>query len=123
MKIEEFLWKNVRICGCGSCVVGETEPVPVVAAPFIEDTLVTAVPGGIGGYEVVELVKGVVAWSENENTRVEDVGPTDVWYGRKVVGKGEKMGKRSDGEDIGIEKDDLVVLDETKYMKLGKDSG
>jgi hypothetical protein len=72
---------------------------------------------------LVELVKGVVAWSENKDTRVEDVGPTDVWDGGKVVGKVEEVGKRSDGKDIGIEKDDFVVLNETEYMELRKDSG
>lgn len=37
-----------RVSSGGSCIVRKTELVPIVAAPFVQNTLVATVPGAFG---------------------------------------------------------------------------
>jgi hypothetical protein len=58
---------------------------PVAAAPFVKKALVAAIPGAFGleqGGQVVELV---MAWGENKNARVENVGPAHIRGGGEIM--------------------------------------
>lgn len=83
--------------------------------------MVTAVPGTSRLEELPELLKLVLARREHENTRIEDVGPTNVGNGSKFVRKREEMRHGSHREDVRIEEDYLRVLSKPEYMQFRED--
>jgi hypothetical protein len=96
---------------------------PVTAAPFVKKTLVPAVPGAFGFEQPGQVVKLVLAWGENENARVENVGPAHIWSGGEIMGEIKKVRKRADWEDVGIEKNNFRVLGQSENMQFSKDGG
>lgn len=108
VKIERLEYKRIG-CGRGG-VVGEAEPVPVTTPPFVEDTLITTIPRWLRLYQLMELLEFLVARSANQNTRVENIWPTNIGGGRKFVGNVEEMRNRTNWKDVGIEKNYLLEL-------------
>jgi hypothetical protein len=78
--------------------------------------LVTSVPRRFSPYELIKLIKLVVAWRYDKDTGIEYIWPTDIRGSREFVRNVEKMRKRSDRKDICIKKDDLLKLSEAKDM-------
>ena len=93
---------------------------PVVTSPFVEDALVSAVPGTLRFEQIHQLSELVFSWGENKDSGVENVRPTDIGYRRKFLREGEKMRKRPYREDIRVQEDNLRVLRQTKNMQLGE---
>ena len=69
---------DLRVNRSRGSIIRKTEPVPVVASPFVEDTLVASVPGAFRLKKFRKLLKLLFPGCENQDSRVEDVGPTDV---------------------------------------------
>jgi hypothetical protein len=63
-----------------------------------------------------ELVKHVLSWSEDEDPRVEYVGPTDVRHCRELMGDGEEVRNGTKNKNVGVKKDDFGELSETKNL-------
>lgn len=105
---------NSRVSRGRSGVVGEAQPIPVPASPFVEDALITAIPTALGSNELHDLIELILSRFEDHEARVEDVRPTDIRDGTELVGECEEMCEGSDGENIRVEEDDLVELGETE---------
>ena len=78
---------------------------PVVTSPFIEDSLVTSIPGSFRFEELSELVELLFTRCEHHDTRVEYVGPTNVGNSSKLMGKGEEVRHGPYGENIRVQED------------------
>ena len=91
---------------------------PVVTSPFVENTLVSAVPGTLRFEQIHQLPELVLSWGKNKNSRVEYVRPTDVRYRRKFVREGEKVRKRPYRENVRVQEDNLRILRQTENMQL-----
>ena len=113
---------NLRV-GCGgSGVVDETEPVPVGPSPLVQQALISAVPAPLSFLQLHELIELVFAWSYDQDSRVEDIGPSDVRNGSKLVRRREEMGYRQNRKDICVQENYLRVLSQSKYVELREDS-
>lgn len=76
---------------------------PVIASPFVENTLVASVPRPFRLEKIRELLELFLSGREDQDTRVEDIGPTNIWNGRELIWKCEKMRHRPHGEDVRVE--------------------
>jgi hypothetical protein len=47
---------------------------------------------------------------KDHDTRVETVWPAAIGTGREAIREGEELGERAEGQDVGIEVDDLAVF-------------
>lgn len=83
--------------------------------------MVSAVPTASLADEVENLGELVDTRSENHEAGVEYVRPSDIWNGTELVWEGEKVGQRTDWEDVRIQEDDLVELNEAENMELCQD--
>ena len=83
--------RSRRVCGRRGCIVYEAQPVPVSGTPFVEETLVAAIPGAFRFQEMIELGKFVLPWRQDHNTRIEYIRPSDIGYCREFMGNGKKV--------------------------------
>lgn len=80
-----------RVCSSWGCVIRKAEPVPVAAAPLVEEALVTAVPSALREKEAREVAKLVLAGRQHEHAGVENIRPSNVRYGGKFMRNSEEM--------------------------------
>lgn len=106
--------RDERVCGRWRGVVREAQPVPIPAAPFVEKTLISAIPGAVDLEELVKLVKFLLARRQDQDTRVEDIWPADVGDCRELVGEIEQMVQWFERKNICIQEDDLGILGKAK---------
>ena len=83
--------RNRRVCGRWGCIVYEAQPVPVSCTPFVEETLVAAIPRAFRFQEMTELGKFVFSWGQDHDAGVEYIGPSDIGYRREFVGDSKEV--------------------------------
>jgi hypothetical protein len=74
--------------------------VPVVAAPFVEQALVSAIPRALFPHKVSKGFKFLVSRGEEHDTRVEDIWPPYIWDCSEFVGKLKEMREGPQRENI-----------------------
>lgn len=122
---------DVHVARIGSDVVAKGESVPPAAPRLIagrqfasivviEEALIGAVPAaaldGIGTH----ISKCGKAGSQDQEARIEGIGPPNV--GRCAQGgcEAEEVGDGSEDEHVGIEEDNLVVARQTPGVQFGE---
>jgi len=112
--------KYARVCSGGSGIVRKAEPVPVLSSPFVENTLVTAIPTAARLDQLTNLLEFVLSRCQYHHARVKNVWPSDIWHSTELIGQCEEVGELTNWEDIGVQEDYLRILREAKDVQLGK---
>lgn len=110
---------DVRVSGGWRGIISETEAVPIISSPFIEYSLVSAIPTSSRLDQSYNCLKFLLAGSEHHHSRVKYIRPAHIWDCTEFIWKGEKMGKKTNGKSVCVEEDDLGILSQPEDVYFG----
>lgn len=119
-RLKVFVCRDVRVVGRRRDVVSEAEAVVAVLEVHIQETLVCSIkrysPLSHGYHGIV--VSQV--WSQDHNSSVEEIRPSDIGGGGEVMGKIEQFVNSPVGNNVGIQIDDLSKLGLLPQVNFGE---
>lgn len=101
--------RHVLIVSTRRTIIREAQPLPIPEM-HVQQPLIRAIKTDASLRQGKESVEVAHIGFQGEHAAIEAIWPSDVWDGREGVGEVEELVWSAEGDDVGIEVDEMREL-------------